>query len=133
MTTAVDIGAGALAAIGFSFLARSAGRCREPFFFALGLAGAALVYLVFTLVRGGWRSVVVEATGFALFSALATSGLRQSSLLLALGWLLHGVWGLALHGLWSAGVTPYGYRWVCVGFDLVATGYILGRFSGRSS
>jgi hypothetical protein len=128
---AIPIGAGALAAVGFNYLARSAGRRRELFIYALGLAGVALIYLLVALVRGDWRSVVAESIGVALFSALAMCGSRRTAIVLALGWMLHVGWDLALHGMLSGGFMPYGYRWACVGFDLAVGGCVLGRFSGK--
>lgn len=133
MTAALPIGAGALAALGVVLLAQAAGRRRELLLLTLGLAGAALIYVLSSASRGGWRALLVDSVGLVAFSALALAGWRGAPALLALGWLLHAGWDLAAPTLIAATTMPFWYRWGCAGFDLVIAGYVIGRFGARGA
>jgi hypothetical protein len=132
VTPALEIGVGALAAIGFSYLVQGAAARRALTVYAFGLIIAALVYLVASL-SGGYKNILTEAFGAAIFVALAIFSLRRAPILLALGWLLHVGWDLSAYPLTSAGSMPHWYRWFCAGFDLVIAGYIVGRFGARGA
>jgi hypothetical protein len=132
VTPALEIGVGALAAIGFSYLVQGSAGRRALTVYAFGLIIAALVYLVASL-SGGYKNILTEAFGAAIFSALAIFSLRRAPILLALGWLLHVGWDLSAYPLTSAGSMPHWYRWFCAGFDLVIAGYIVGRFGARGA
>ena len=132
MTPALEIGVGALAAIGFSYLVQALGGRRAPTVYAAGLIAAALVYFLAAL-SGGYKNIFSEALGVGIFSALAIFSLRRAPTLLALGWLLHVGWDLSAYPLTSAASMPHWYRWFCSGFDLVIAGYIIGRFGARSA
>ena len=132
MTPALEIGVGALAAIGFSYLVQALGGRRALRVYAFALIIMALVYLLASL-SGGYRHIFFEALGVVAFSALAIVSLRRAPILLALGWLLHVGWDLSAYPLTTAASMPHWYRWVCAGFDLVLAGYIVGRFSARGA
>ena len=87
--------------------------------FAIGLVIAALVYVAFAIAKGDLRSLGIELLGVAVFGALAFLAIRKWPMLLAFGWVAHVAWDLALHPLWW-------YPALCVGFDLVVAGFILG-------
>ncbi len=131
MRPALEIGAGALAAIGFSYLVQALAGRRAAMIYAAGLIAAAAVYLVAAL-PGGYKNIFSQAIGVGIFSALALAGLRRAPILLALGWLLHVGWDLSAYPLTSAHAMPHWYRWFCAGFDLVIAGTIVGRFGPRS-
>lgn len=132
MTPALEIGIGALAAIGFTYLAQALVRRRALMIYALALIVAALIYFLAAL-SGGYKNILSETVGLGIFSALAIFALRRSAILLALGWLLHAGWDLAAYPLISAGSMPHGYRWACAGFDLVLAGYLVGRFGAKTT
>jgi len=130
VTPALEIGLGALAAIGFSYLVQALAGRRAAMIYGAGLIAAALVYFVAAL-SGGYRNIFSEAIGVGIFAALAIASLRRAPILLALGWLLHVGWDLSAYPLTSAHSMPHWYRWFCAGFDLVIAGYIVGRFGAR--
>jgi hypothetical protein len=132
VTPALEIGVGALAAIGFSYLVQSLAGRRGAVVYGIGLIAAALVYFVAAL-SGGHKSILTETLGLGIFSAMAIFSLRRAPILLALGWLLHVGWDLSAYPLTSASSMPHWYRWFCAGFDLVIAGYIVGRFGARGS
>lgn len=129
---AFEIGIGGLAAIGFTYIVRTLTGRRALAVNAFALIAAALVYFL-TALSGGYKSIAAEALGVAIFGALAIFSLRHAPILLALGWLLHVGWDLSAYPLTSAVSMPHWYRWSCVGFDLVITGYVVGKFGARGA
>ena len=118
----------ALALVGLALMYRPGGEMRV---YAVGLAMAALVYVVFGAAGGAsarWLSL--ELLGVLLYGAAAWGGLRGRRWLLAAGWAAHIAWDVLLH-LSGGGseYTPHWYPWLCVSFDLVMAGAVLA--SGR--
>jgi hypothetical protein len=99
-------------------------------FLAVLLGAIAGVYLGFALADGRVRALGTEYVGMAATAALATLGLVVTSpLLLAVGYLGHGLWD-AIHrpkGLDT--VIPWWYVPLCIGYDAVVGLYILVRFA----
>lgn len=103
---------------------------------AIGLVIAALIYLGFSLFPGADSpSLQLEASGVAIFGFLAWLGFRRSLWWLAAGWLAHVAWDVGLHLDRLSGGVPGWYPLLCVGFDLVVVGYLLGAlaFSGATT
>jgi hypothetical protein len=99
---------------------------------ALGLVVAALIYIVLALAAGAGRGwVALETTGVALFGVLAWLGLRTSLWWLALGWAAHVGWDVGLHLDQAQTFVPAWYPLLCVGFDLVVSGLLLGQVSAQ--
>ena len=121
---------GVALAIVFALVARIQGVGKpgtEQRVLALGLVIAALIYVAFAVVgRPELRWHVVEATGLVIFGFLAWWGVRRDPIWLAVGWAIHVGWDLGLHGATETFV-PGWYPAVCVGFDVLVAGYILGR------
>jgi hypothetical protein len=96
---------------------------------AILLGMIASVYLGYALADGRLRAFQVEYVGMVAFAALATIDLaRHSALLLALGYLGHGLWDLLHH---RGGVDvrmPGWYVPLCLGYDTVVAIYVLVRF-----
>jgi hypothetical protein len=105
-------------------------RAGEIQLLALGLVVAAFIYVVLALAAGADRRwLALESAGLAVFGALAWLGLRVSPWWLALGWVAHVGWDVGLHlDRTQAFVTAW-YPLLCVGFDLVVAGFLLGRAS----
>lgn len=118
---------GAIISLALVLLARTKGPEGERRIYAVGLIGAALLYLIFGLVGGASaRWLAVEGLGVIIYGALAWAGLRWRPWLLALGWAAHAGWDVLLH-LNGAGAeyTPFGYQWLCLSFDLVVAVAVL--------
>ncbi len=86
------------------------------------------VYVGFAIVgHADWQWIGIEIAGIGLYSTLAVCGLRYSPWWLMLGWMLHPLWDLGLHGGEAGAVlTPDWYFPTCIGFDLMIAVYIGG-------
>jgi hypothetical protein len=110
------------------FAARKGSRA-EARFLAAGLVVAALIYLVLALVKNGGDWLAIEVGGVALFGALAWQGMRGAPWFLVVGWLSHVAWDAGLHLDRASPIAPEWYPLLCVGFDLIVAGFVVGRIS----
>lgn len=89
---------------------------------------AAIIYIGFAFVWGDTRWLLVEAVGVAAYGLFYWLAIKGGGLWLALGWLLHPVWDIAVH---MAGpgvhVVPEWYALACVSFDFAVAIYIVRR------
>ena len=93
----------------------------------LGMIGA--VYLGFVLIDGRLREFQVEYVGLVIFTALATIALAtEEPLVLAAGYIGHGVWDAVHHPRAIHTRVPWWYVPLCLGFDAVVGAYVLVRF-----
>jgi hypothetical protein len=96
---------------------------------AILLGMIASVYLGYALADGRLRAFQAEYLGMVAFAALATIALAQrSALLLALGYLGHGLWDLLHHRREVEVRMPWWYVPLCLGYDTVVAIYVLIRF-----
>jgi hypothetical protein len=96
---------------------------------AILLGMIASVYLGYALADGRLRAFQVEYVGIVAFTALATIALaRHSAVLLALGYLTHGLWDLLHHRRGVEVRMPWWYVPLCLGYDTVVAIYVLIRF-----
>jgi len=96
---------------------------------AILLGMIASVYLGYALNDGRLRAFQVEYVVMVVFAALATIALaRGSALLLALGYLGHGLWDLIHHRRGVDTRMPWWYVPLCLGYDTVVALYVLVRF-----
>ena len=96
---------------------------------AILLGMIASVYLGYALNDGRLRAFQAEYVGMVAFAALATVALaRSSALLLALGYLAHGLWDLVHHRRGLEVRMPWWYVPLCLGYDTVVAIYVLVRF-----
>jgi len=126
--------AGAALALALVYLARRRSPEGELRLYAIGLLVAALIYVGFAVLGGAsQRWLALELLGVLGFGAVAWAGLRgRSALLLAAGWAAHTLWDVLLHlDGQAAAYTPDCYPWLCLGFDLVIAGALLGRRRSR--
>lgn len=97
---------------------------------ASGLLVAALIYPVWLLAVGSTDWLLREVSGVVLFGGLGWLGARVSPWWLVLGWTGHVGWDTWLH-LDRQSVIPSWYPLLCIGFDLVVAGFLLGQSLGR--
>ena len=96
---------------------------------AILLGMIASVYLGYALNDGRVRAFQVEYVGMVAFAALATIALaRDSAVLLALGYLGHGLWDLIHHRRGVEVRMPWWYVPLCLSYDTVVAIYVLVRF-----
>ena len=107
-----------------------AGRARPLAWWGAGLAVAAALYVAFALARGDLAHAAVEASGAALYGAVAWVGVRQRRAgPVALGWALHPVWDLGVH-LGAGLPAPAWYVWACLSFDVLVGAALAARVRG---
>ncbi len=105
-------------------------------FVVLALVITALIYVGFAVV-GLWTNsadlnwFLLEILGVGIYFLFAFLGVKKSMWFLAIGWIAHVFWDVALHSGETATFVPKFYPPFCVGFDLVMGIYILWRFQGR--
>lgn len=96
---------------------------------AIGLIGAALVYVLFAILWADPPWLWWELLGVVIYGAVAIIGWRTSPLWLGVGWGLHAVWDAGLHLIGGgAEFAPEWYVIACISFDLLVAGYIFVRF-----
>jgi len=110
----------------FVLVARRRGRTGETRLLALGLVVAALIYVGLALARADHRGLALEAAGLGIFGLIAWLGARASLWWLVLGWGAHVGWDVGLHLDRSQASVAAWYPLLCIGFDLVIAGYLLG-------
>jgi hypothetical protein len=117
---------GLVLGIVFVAIARALGEQRV---LSVGLVIATGYYLALAAIHGASSAWLgVEALGVVLYGVFAWLGVRRSLWWLAVGWLTHPIWDVALH-LAGRGreFTPAWYPIQCVSFDLVVAAYIAYR------
>lgn len=117
---------GIAAAYGFIWLASKKPESGSRWF-RIGLAVAAIIYLNLGWAAGVSLDVMMlEMGGVLLFGTIAILGRGKWSKFLAIGWLLHPVWDLALHAPFGPHHhAPEWYVWACVSFDIIVGMYLL--------
>ena len=89
-----------------------------------GLVVAALIYVIFSFFSGSLQWILLEIGGVLLYLSFAVLSKRYSLWYLALGWGLHVLWDLLLHGE-DLDFVPSWYPAVCLGFDIAIEGYVI--------
>jgi hypothetical protein len=117
----------------FVLVARRRGGTSEARVLALGLVVAALIYVGLALARADRHGLALEAAGLGIFGLIAWLGARASLWWLVLGWVAHVGWDVGLHLDRSQGSVAAWYPLLCIGFDLVVAGYLLGPASAGPS
>lgn len=96
------------------------------------LGAAAGVYVGFAVSDGRARELRVEAAVAVVFIIVASTGALMSPLLLAIGYVAHGVWDLLHHP--KAVKTKVAAWWppACLIYDWVISGFIVYRWAVAS-
>jgi hypothetical protein len=110
----------------FVAIAARSSRRGQARLLAIGLVIAALIYAGFAIFSIDRRSLGYEISGVLLFGALAWLGVRVSPAWLALGWAAHVAWDVGLHLDRPSSLVPDWYPTLCIGFDLIVAGFVLG-------
>jgi len=89
----------------------------------LMLALAVLTYVGLALMSRNILFVAIELIGLVFFIFIIGLGYFYSSWFIAMGWLLHVLWGIGLQPDQPAPYVPQWYMWCCAGFDVVMAIY----------
>lgn len=127
----LEIFLGLSLAAGAAWLVRIRFPYKDHAFWRMGLLVAACIYLLFATwgLNGQW--LLIEAAGVLLYGVFAWLSKRYALWWLAIGWGLHPLWDVLLHGGGHLGFVPAWYPGVCLGFDLLIGGYILWLYYER--
>ena len=108
--------------------ARSYRAAGEKKVLATSLIIAAVIYLLFAIVWGNPKWLLIETVGIPVYGFFAWAAIRYSTYWLFVGWLLHPMWDVGLHLLGpGAFVAPEWYAVGCITFDILVAIYILFR------
>jgi uncharacterized membrane protein SirB2 len=125
--TFIEIVIGIILAIGFIWFAKRSKSYRaEKISYAIGLAIAAVIYVVFGFFSSSNDWILTEFVGLLIYLPFAFLGVRYSGWFLGFGWLLHVGWDIFLHGS-TLDFVPSWYPAVCLGFDVLIAVYIFYR------
>jgi len=127
-----ELAAGVVLALGLAWAVSRLAIGYEHYVYAVGLFGAAVVYLVFAIAGGASSTrLLVELGGVAFFGAYAYLAVGASPLLLGIGWGLHMLWDAGPHGVLAPGFAPIWYPGLCAGFDLALAAYLPLAYESR--
>ncbi|MBX2872398.1 MAG: hypothetical protein KTR30_09870 [Saprospiraceae bacterium] len=120
----IEVFVGFVAAVVGILAARRFYPNKDHAFWRTGLVVAAVIYVVFSLVGGNLQWILIELGGVMVYLTFAVLSKRYSLWFLALGWALHVLWDLVLHGE-GLDFVPAWYPAACLGFDIAIAAYVV--------
>ena len=115
---------GALLAVGVGVLATQVRLDRDRAFYPVVLMVVASYYVLFAVMGGSSRALLVEIAAGAVFLAAAVVGFKRTLWLVAAGLAAHGIFD-AFHGRMIANPgVPVWWAGFCGTYDIVAAGYL---------
>jgi hypothetical protein len=122
--------AGIVLSAGVALFARHVGLDRDRAFYPTVTIVIALYYVLFAVMSGSVRAVVIESVVMTLFAAAAVAGFKSSAWIVVVALAGHGVFD-AVHGhvIENAGVPAWWPAW-CLAYDVGAAaglGWLLRR------
>lgn len=127
----IEIILGILIAIISVFLIARLYPNRDHAFWRVGLIVAALIYVLFALLRNGISYLPLELGGLFFYGIFVWLSKRKALYWLAVGWGLHIGWDILLHTNPAMPFVPSWYPGVCLGFDIVIALYIFRIYQQR--
>jgi hypothetical protein len=111
---------GLVLSIGVALFARFVGLDRDRAFYPTVMIVIALYYVLFAVIGGSVRTVVIESVVMTLFAAAAVAGFKSSAWIVVVALAGHGVFD-AVHGrvIENAGVPAWWPAW-CLAYDVGA-------------
>jgi hypothetical protein len=125
---------GIVASAGAAWFARRVGFDRDRAFYPTVMIVIASYYVLFAVMSGSLRTVVIESVVMTLFAAAAVAGFKSSAWIVVAALAGHGVFDAVHHHLIeNAGVPPWWPAW-CLAYDVGAAavlGWLLRRGADR--
>ena len=100
--------------------ARVVGLDRDKAFYPTVLIIVGAFYVLFAVMAGGGRGLVIELIGFASFAGLAVWGFRTSLWIVAAGLAAHGVFDFVRQNWFPGSGAPEWWPAFCGGYDVAA-------------
>ena len=121
---------GIVLSAGVALFARQVGLDRDRAFYPTVMIVIALYYVLFAVMSGSVRTVMLEAVVMTLFAAAAVAGFKWSAWIVVVALAGHGIFD-AFHGhiIENAGVPAWWPAW-CLAYDVGAAaglGWLLRR------
>ena len=121
---------GIVLSAGVALFARQVGLDRDRAFYPTVMIVIALYYVLFAVMSGSVRTVVIESVVMTLFAAAAVAGFKWSAWIVVVALAGHGIFD-AFHGhiIENAGVPAWWPAW-CLAYDVGAAaglGWLLRR------
>ncbi len=133
MDIALPCMVGVVVAIGVSVFARVVGLDRDRAFYPVVLIIVTTYYVLFALVEGSTRALLLESIGVVGFGLIAVIGFKRNLWLVAAGLAAHGVFDF-FHGhlIANPGLPAWWPPW-CMSYDITAAACLawLQRKSSR--
>lgn len=112
--------------------ARWAGLDRDRGFYPTVLIVVALYYVLFAVMGGSTRALVIESVVMAAFAAFAVAGLRRSLWLVAAALAGHGVMDFFHAALVTNPGVPEWWPGFCLGYDVGAAACLAWLIKART-
>jgi hypothetical protein len=93
---------------------------RDKSFYSAVLTVIGSLYVLFAMVAGGGRDLLLELAFFSVFAALAAIGFRTTLWIVAAGLALHGAFDFVRHSFMAAPGAPEWWPAFCGAYDVVA-------------
>lgn len=113
---------GIVLSAGVALFARQVGLDRDRAFYPTVMIVIALYYVLFAVMSGSVRTVVIESVVMTVFAAAAVAGFKWSAWIVVVALAGHGIFD-AFHGhiIENAGVPAWWPAW-CLAYDVGAAG-----------
>lgn len=111
---------GIILALAVGLFAHAVGFDRDKAFYPVVLIIIASYYVLFAVIGGEARELLVETAIFGLFAAVAVAGFRFSSWVLVAGLVSHGLFDFVRQSFLEGRGVPRWWPGFCLGYDLTA-------------
>jgi len=120
---------GIVLALAVSAYATALALDRDRAFYPTVLIVVAFYYVLFAVMGGSGRAIVVESLVMSLFVVAASLGFRRSLWLVVAGLAGHGVLDFFHAGLVANPGVPAWWPPFCLAYDVAAAGYLASRLT----
>jgi hypothetical protein len=127
----MDYFIGLFLAVAVCGAAKLAGFDRERVFYPTMLIVIATYYVLFAVMGGGARALLLESLVAAAFLGAAVVGFRSNLWIVVVALIGHGIFDFAHHQILENDGVPPGWPAFCLVFDLVAAVFLGAVLVGR--
>ena len=117
-------GIGSLLALGVSLFARSVGLDRDRAFYPTVLIVVASYYVLFAVMGGTTRALIIESSVMIAFLLVAVAGFKRNLWMVAAALVGHGVFDFFHAGIVTNAGVPAWWPAFCMAYDVCAGGYL---------
>lgn len=133
MSLAGNILIGTLIAVACIWAFRSNNLKKEVKSWGIALIIAGLVYMGFSFMKYPSEWILIEFLATLFCVLIYILGVKYSSYIIAVGWLVHIFWDYYIHMQINPGYSPEWYPHFCIGFDLLVGIYLAFQLIKKSN